>query len=159
MDNNTKCVNYEICGNSYPKNYHECWDGTCMNCDMNFGEWKNDGSKGLKFIDNIECCVCTGENLRGVIFPKCEHYTCIKCFKEMWKAILNPDDYELIDSNGIKWSNSCPIKAIPFMVIRMKEKDRKAETCEDVDEFYKECLEDKKLYESENLRKCPLCRK
>lgn len=81
MTETTKCKNYEICETTYPSNFHGCWGDTYLNCDIQFGKWRNDGSNGLDFKDGIKCCVCLQENLKGVKWPKCNHYTCVKCGK------------------------------------------------------------------------------
>jgi len=156
------CKNYEICSNTYPVEYHKCWGDTCLNCDMHFGNWRNDGSDGLSFKDGVECCVCMEEGLKGVKWAKCKHYTCIVCFKEMWKVTLNPDSYVLKDLPNELPKNK---EIIDGMITRMRLKNRSINEesedtiYEDVNEFYKECILDEKIYRKGNLECCPLCRR
>lgn len=74
-----KCPNYNLCQNSYPKWIEDNHDGTCVNCDLDFGKWQ--GGKGkLNFFENIECPICL-EYKPGVSYPKCDHYACIQCVR------------------------------------------------------------------------------
>jgi hypothetical protein len=74
-----KCPNYILCNTMAPEWLFGCHSGMCMNCNITFGTWK--GGKGIPEIkDNTECPICL-ETKICITQPKCEHFTCIDCFK------------------------------------------------------------------------------
>jgi hypothetical protein len=121
-----------------------------MKCDLLFGR-QEDGYRGLAFID---------EKVRGVKWPKCSHYTCIDCFKYMWRAVLDPDSYELDD-----WPNELPTEKraidllVGALVARGYDVDSESLDDDDVRELYQVCIQEGKVRASEHLRVCPLCRR
>jgi hypothetical protein len=172
-----KCLNYEVCGGTSECELEDdekiedvrCF---CENCEIHHDEWGGDSFDELKFINNINCCVCMEEDQRGVIYPKCSHYVCIKCYKEIWKSVFDPESYELeetidmefvedLRTTTIKIPNNIPQKFIKGMAERMRLRGIQVEESEydKINKYYKECLADKKRYDSRNLRRCPLCRK
>ncbi len=154
-----KCKNYEVCGTVLPDWWWDCKSQyVCSGCDMMFGTWGNKegdvhqtGKGELGFADNIECPVCL-EVKRGVTYPNCDHYICIKCFKRCFygdKSGRQPFPYpsEVMD----EWENDRdnPRWDIEYPLIKPWDE---ADTA---------WLDNHELqYEKEeHLRQCPLCRK
>lgn len=67
-----KCPNYSVCEHLEPQWILWCYKGTCPICASSFGH--------LQFQENTECPVCL-EIKPCVKGLKCNHYTCIDCFK------------------------------------------------------------------------------
>jgi hypothetical protein len=89
----------------------------------------------LTFQDDIECPVCF-EVKRGVTNINCEHYICIDCFK---KCHSLPEEEVL---------------SFPF------DDEEYDENHPDIKTWIHSCEKyDKKIYETKNLRLCPICRK
>jgi len=121
---------------------------------MSFGSWTSCGKEyigkgSLQFYDNLECPICL-ENKRCVSQPRCNHSTCISCFKRCYYGKeypsfpypeLEEEYYDDIENNNYvnnsKWN-----------IYR-----------HNIDEY--ELLYDKIENENanKNLKKCPLCRK
>lgn len=72
------CKNYWLCNSDYDDHPGGTRAGVkklCYGCDIVFG-------KELALVSSVECPVCL-ETKTGVIQPKCNHVTCLECFKRM----------------------------------------------------------------------------
>jgi hypothetical protein len=147
-----KCPNYILCNTKAPESVFDCSHGMCINCDITFGTWK--GGKGIPEIkDNTECPICL-ETKICITQPKCEHFTCIDCFKRCHYGDDNYDkenepkfpydsdieDEYYDDTENIKWTND--------VLIIKYNKD------------WNEWDDKKRAYfqSQEYLQNCPLCR-
>ena len=153
-----KCKNYIICNSVLPKwwyNYKELY--LCTTCHIMFGTWefgenKHNGSGILKIKQNEECPICL-EITECVTQPRCEHVTCINCFKRCYYGIegienepvfpYSDEDYEkyIENPNNDEWLDDQLIQEYEY---EMSE--------------YEDRLNDKYRKE-EYLRCCPVCRK
>lgn len=150
-----KCKNYELCNSLLPFWWFDCKECyLCTNCDIMFGTWcsgnyKHEGKGVLEMKDDIECPICL-EIKRSISFPKCEHFVCIDCFKtcfcfddEEQPPFPYPDiedEYD-DDPDNPKWNNYPLIKIFNDEINRLED------------------IREEKYENSENLRRCPLCRK
>lgn len=151
------CPNYEICGNTYSFECSFCWHGTCHTCDML--------CPGITFTDAIDCPVCMCESVRGVKWPKCVHYTCIDCFKEMWKEVYSPPDSkdipfdeEYIGITKADYDNLLLDENYALYDQAISDNER-LRMYEDLNCDYHEAQYSESWEASKNLRKCPLCRR
>ena len=72
------CKNYWLCNSDYDDHPGGTRAGVkklCYGCDIVFG-------KELTLVGEMECPVCF-EARSGVVQPKCNHVTCLECFKRM----------------------------------------------------------------------------
>lgn len=148
-----KCKNYELCGCILPEWWFDCKGNyLCTNCHMLFGNWKGHLGKGeLEIIDDLECPICL-ENKRSIAQPRCEHTSCIECFKRIYYGnddteneptfpYPNIEDEYYEDQDNPKWETDYPLIKIHN------------------EEWNKWDDEKNQKYEEElHLRKCPLCR-
>jgi len=136
-----KCKNHELCHYTvfaapFKNNY------LCDDCNTEY-------EKQLEIKDNIECLICL-EIKRGVLQPRCSHFTCVDCFKLCYYSyeIVEPkfpypeleDEYD-DDMSNPKWITEYPLIKPYWEELRkynskIKEKEKK-----------------------EFLKICPLCRK
>jgi len=78
----TNCPNYIICNNNLKDDRM-----LCLDCNMLFGKWR--GFKAiLDITDDTSCTICSEINI-CVSRPNCEHYLCIKCFKDLYFITSN----------------------------------------------------------------------
>jgi hypothetical protein len=136
-----KCKNYELCCDTvfaapFKNNY------LCDDCDNTY-------EKQLEIKENVECPICL-DIKRGVLQPRCSHFTCVDCFKLCYYfyEIIEPkfpypdleDEYD-DDIHNPKWINDYPLIRPYWKELRnynSKIKEKKKKTF---------------------LKKCPLCRK
>jgi hypothetical protein len=121
-----------------------------------FGTWENEnygvyktGKGVLEITDNVECPICL-EMKRGISHPNCNHTTCIPCFKRCYYGDYSgepsfpypdiEDEYD-DDIENIKWEIDYPL------IKKYNEEYNK----------WEERMQH--LEETNNLDKCPLCRK
>ena len=156
-----KCKNYIICETVLPK----CWFGyvgryLCDGCDTMFGTWSSGGIKNvgkgiLETTNNLECPICL-EIKECISQPRCNHSSCISCFKRCYYGDENnegrpifpypdiEDEYwdDVRDEKNIKWYIDYPLIKIFYEEYDNWDNEKNAK------------------YENEkNLRICPVCRK
>jgi len=157
-----KCKNYVVCETILPKNcYNLCGGYLCFKCISLFGDITDgDGNiikKGkdkLTTYDNVECPICL-ETKQNVSLPRCEHHTCIDCFKRCYYGDRSRQDEPLFPYNENEvdnryfsdWDNPKWITKYPLL----KEYNEKYIIWEN--------KKRRKYEEEENIRLCPLCRK
>jgi hypothetical protein len=118
---------------------------------MGYSNWKDYRTGILQFNNDTECPICL-EIKRCVKMINCDHYVCIDDFKRMHYGETREnepvfpysEEIEIEyseDPMNLKWEKEYPL-------IELYN-----ESYRQWDERY-----DKKYYEEENLRKCPLCR-
>jgi len=73
-----RCPNFDVCHTWAPTVLFETCRGKCVTCDVFFG-------CVLQFRDpppEEDCCVCAGTE-RQVKFPKCQHWCCADCMRNI----------------------------------------------------------------------------
>jgi hypothetical protein len=148
-----QCPNYIVCKTILPQWVLHCHSGTCMHCNMMFGKWNNDNNKHiLKSKDDTECPICLETKL-CVSQPRCDHYTCVDCFRRCYYGVETSNQHDFPYSSDIeneydtdpenpKWGDQYPL---------IKEWNALLNGILDDEE--------RRYVEEKNLRQCPLCRK
>ena len=148
-----ECPNYILCNTKAPQWYFGCHSGMCSNCNMLFGTWK--GGRGIPVFKETDCPICLQIKI-CISQPKCNHFTCIECFR---RCHYGDDEYDIDnkpifpydsdieneyyeDDENPKWENEYEL--IKLYHIMENEWEIKQQ-----EHFEKE----------KYLRKCPLCRK
>ena len=147
----TQCKNFEIC-----KSVLDTPDtNVCLSCQMVFGTSPYTficrGRGTLIFRDNVDCPVCLEDTKQGVSQPRCEHFTCVDCFKRCYYGDTSSEppfpypaiEQEYINSNDEygKWEIDYPL-ILPW--------------CNAFNKWNE--LQDEKYRKESHLRVCPLCR-
>ncbi len=70
-----KCYNYILCENVSD-------NIICEDCTMLFGKWRG-RKENLIIKEEEKCDICHDIGL-SVTRPDCEHFLCIKCFKQIY---------------------------------------------------------------------------
>ena len=70
-----RCSNYIICNNSTD-------NIICQDCIMLFGKWR--GRKEILDIRKEQNCDICNNNGLSITRPDCDHFLCIKCFKQIY---------------------------------------------------------------------------
>jgi len=103
-----RCCNYVICENI-------CDTNICQDCVMLFGKWR--GRKETLDIKEEQICNICNNNGLSVTRPDCEHFLCVKCFKQIYTDpyidVINNFDIlrEYLDYNhSIKKCKKCHLK-------------------------------------------------
>ena len=126
-----QCKNYKVCDTILPKGWWErkgCY--LCTHCDMMFG-------KELEFKEKIECPICF-EYTYGLSQLKCDHLTCVNCFKRCYEN--EPQfPYPELEEEYMNTSDDPTWHHYPFIHL-----------------FHEEW---KKWHHNEKNRECTLCRK
>jgi hypothetical protein len=140
-----RCPNYCVCESLVPQLYLWCYKGLCSSpCATSFGY--------LQFTESKECPICleTKPCVKGL---KCDHTTCIDCFKRChlppyWNDSQPefPYDSELEDEYDSQWE---------YPRWRTDPLIQKYETDLKNWELEREIKEASESY----LKVCPLCRK
>ncbi len=153
-----KCRNHELCNTLIPLSYASAvsFNYICSSCCITFGTSPFSGiSRGkgkLDFKDNIECPICL-DCKRGISQPRCDHYTCVDCFKRCYYGDNSDEpqfpypeienEYLLdIDDKNKRWEQNYPLIT---------------KWVEDYNNWYDK--NNIKWENEEHLRQCPLCRK
>ena len=84
-----KCKNYKVCEDTVIEWVCIC-EGNylCTNCRTSFCTVEENGY--LNFKNNEKCPVCNNID-ECVKYPRCNHYVCIKCFKNNWYGDMMSD--------------------------------------------------------------------
>jgi hypothetical protein len=83
------CPNYIVCGSMAPKYILDMQNDLCYYCNDMFVTEKGGNGK-LRAIDNVDCPICW-DKTRCVTQPRCDHYTCVDCFR---RCYYGEDDSE-----------------------------------------------------------------
>jgi len=139
-----QCKNYKVCASVLPPWWWDCNSSyLCTNCEMTVGE--------LTFREPMECPICF-DFKHGLSQLKCDHFTCIDCFKRCHYGDEDIDNepkfpYPELEEEYKKDPENPKWNKYPFILM-----------------FHEEWLnwDDKRVEQYENeegLRTCPLCRK
>lgn len=137
-----KCPNYLLCNTQAPQWYFYCHSNLCMNCNMMFAKCLN--------FKKSECLICLEEKL-CVSQPKCQHYTCIDCFKRSYygdEDRSGEPDFPYSDEISDKYSEFPERYKNDALIIKYNEDWN----------LWDDIREEKRNQEREYLGKCPLCR-
>ena len=146
-----QCKNFELCKSALDTTNPEL----CLSCQMVFGTSPYTficrGKGTLDFKDNVECPVCLDDCKRGVSQPRCEHFTCLDCFKRCYYGDTEgepkfpypeiEEEYINSDEEYGKWEADYPL-ILPW--------------CNAFNKW--NALQDEKYNTESHLRVCPLCR-
>lgn len=107
------CPNNEFCAAWYPYEFHDCWGGRCVDCDVTLRHT-------LVFRDtdpDWECPVCFEHCDRAVEHPaECRHLVCMPCLRRMcgmWREwthnqLVDPREYGCPSCPHGNNPTSCP---------------------------------------------------
>lgn len=144
-----RCENYEVCNMEMPDiEFTRGGPKFCIYCSIHFGAFES-----LKIILDVVCPICS-QRTKGVLFPNCAHSICISCFHRCFfvgsteqtrpePTFPYPDIEEAYrhQPGDTSWSSYPLIEQYNINWNNWAEEQRDS-------------------YEnSENLRKCPICRK
>ncbi len=84
------CPNEPVCMQKYAKEWLECWNGLCLECDLHIGKclvfthYKHTPGEQKGTEDGFECCICYQDVEMSVKHPACDrHEFCIPCMRRM----------------------------------------------------------------------------
>ena len=103
----SNCSNFIVCNNIC-----EYENNVCRECIMLFGKWR--GKKEILTKNFSEICNICNTKEMCITRPDCDHYLCIKCFKNIYFHIdtqIIDDSEKLIDyleyKNSLKKCSKC----------------------------------------------------
>lgn len=146
-----KCKNFILCCDVLPEWWVKAKGSyLCLNCDMSFGKWKN-GKGYLPITKDLECPICF-EIKDNISLPFCNHNICIDCFKQCFSYENEKGpEFPYPEEIGEKYDKGYNRLELfrEYPLLEQYEID-----CEEWEDKRTEKYEN-----SENLRKCPICRK
>ena len=149
-----KCKNFMFCKSVLPNWWYDRKGKyLCTNCDMLFGTWGNQIGKGiLPIIKNAECPICL-EIKTCISQPRCDHYTCIDCFKRCYYGEnINEPPFPYPEIENEYYNHSDPDDPEWFIKYPLIQK---------YNDDFNALLDQKeeKMNSEYYLQQCPLCRK